>query len=59
MAIEEGSAVRQKAVIVEGVVVDTEYDKDNKQLKHLVEYSDADGETQRRWFLESEVEEIL
>lgn len=57
MAIEEGAAVRQKAVVVEGVVVDTEYDKDNKQLKHLVEYADADGETQQRWFLESEIEE--
>lgn len=58
MAIEIGVTVRQKVPVISGEVVDTEYDKDAKCLKHLVEYEDADGETQTRWFTEAEIEEV-
>lgn len=57
MAIEIGKTVRQIAPVITGEVVDTEYDKDAKCLKHLVEYEDAEGETQQRWFTEAEIEE--
>lgn len=57
MAIEIGVTVRQKAPVITGVIVDTEYDKDAKCLKHLVEYEDAEGETQQRWFTEDQLEE--
>jgi hypothetical protein len=58
LAIEEGARVRQKAPTIEGTVVDTEYDKGTKELRHLVEYDDADGETQTRWFTASDLEEV-
>lgn len=41
-----------------GEIVDTEYDKENECLKHLLEYVDADGEVQHRWFNESELEGV-
>ncbi len=58
MSIEIGKKVRLIAPVVEGPVIDTEYDKDHKGLKHLVEYVDADGETQQRWFLETSLEAV-
>lgn len=57
MAIQIGSTVRQVAPVIEGEVVDIEYDKDNSCLKHLVQYVDSDGETQTRWFTEVELNE--
>lgn len=58
MAIEEGVRVRQKVPVITGVVTDVEYDKSAKSLRYLVEYGDADGETQTRWFAADELEEI-
>ncbi|MFL5900884.1 MAG: hypothetical protein ACJ75S_06760 [Solirubrobacterales bacterium] len=61
MAIEQGVRVRQKVPVIEGEVIDVEYDKSAKQLRYLVEYEsapDEDGDTKTRWFTESEIEEV-
>ena len=40
MSLETGQNVRLKAPVIQGPIKDTEYDKDAKTLRHLVEYSD-------------------
>lgn len=56
--MEIGNTVKLKAPVIQGPIIDTEFDKDAKELKHLVEYADADGETQQRWFLQSSLEAV-
>ena len=56
MSLETGQNVRLKAPVIQGPIKDTEYDKDAKTLRHLVEYSDLQGETHQRWFLETDLE---
>jgi hypothetical protein len=59
MAVEIGKVARVVTPIVQGAVIDTEYDKDAKCLRHLLEYEDGAGETQQRWFVEADLEEVL
>lgn len=54
--MEIGKTVRLVQPVVQGEIIDTEYDKDTKQLRHLLSWVDADGETQNRWFTESQLE---
>jgi len=63
MALEEGKRARLKQPIVAGVIVDVQYNKEKRCLEHCLEWTDDsnnDGmpETHRRWFLESELEEV-
>jgi hypothetical protein len=58
MGVEIGKKARLIQPVIEGAVVDTEYDKDAKSLRHLVEYKDAAGEVQSRWFPEAQLEEV-
>lgn len=58
MAVEIGKKARLIQPVIEGNVIDTEYDKDAKSLRHLVEYTDANGEVQTRWFTEAQLEEV-
>ena len=54
--MEIGNTVRLVQPVIQGSIIDTEYDKDAKQLRHLVEWSDVAGDGQRRWFTEAELE---
>ena len=54
--MEEGNKVKLVQPTINGVIVDTRYSKQARQLEHLVEYTDTDGEIQSRWFLENELE---
>jgi len=54
--MEIGQTAKLKQPVIKGVIVDTEYDKEAKELKHLVELKDANGDPMPRWFLESELE---
>lgn len=56
MDIKKGGTVRLIQPVIKGVVLKTEYDEDAEQLKHLVEYEDAGGETQQRWFTAESLE---
>ena len=56
--METGDKAKLIQPVIQGEIVDTEYDKENRCLRHLLKYEDADGETQTRWFLESELEAV-
>lgn len=49
---------RVKQPVIEGAVLDTRYRKDAKQLEHLLAYTDAQGESCQRWFLDSQLEDV-
>lgn len=51
-----GHLVALKQPVVEGKIIDTVYDKEAEQLKHLVELKDEDGDPKPVWFLESQLE---
>ena len=44
--------------VIEGSIIDTEYDKEKEQLKHLLEYEDVNGELTQRWCTEDELEQV-
>lgn len=56
--MEEGQEVRLIQPVIQGQITDTRYNKDAKGLEHLVAYNDAQGETQERWFLETQLEVV-
>ena len=58
MSFEMGRQVRLVQPVIQGEIIDTEYDKSRKELKHLIEWRDADGAQQQRWFLESDLEAV-
>lgn len=58
MAVEMGKKARMIAPVIQGDVIDTEYDKSNKCLRHLLSYVGADGEQHERWFPETQLEEV-
>lgn len=54
--MEIGNTVKLKQPVIQGEIIDTEYNKDSKELHHLVSYNDANGAQQQRWFSESDLE---
>lgn len=50
-----GNFVEVKTFVVKGKVIDTEYNKSEECLQHLVEYQDEDGEKAQRWFKEEQL----
>lgn len=56
MPISNGSTVKIKTFVPEGTVVEGQYDNSSNEMKRLVEFEDADGETQQKWCLDSELE---
>lgn len=58
MAIETGQNVRQVVSVIEGTVSEIQYNNSTKSLEMLVEYVDAGGVDQQRWFKESELEVV-
>ena len=53
-----GTKARLRAPVIQGEIMDTEYDKENLCLRHLLAYTDQSGEAHHRWFPETELEEI-
>lgn len=56
--MEIGNQVRLVQPVVAGEIVDTEYDKESKQLRHLVRWTDGQGDEQSRWFTEGQLEVV-
>ena len=56
--MEIGQKARLIQPIIQGEIIDTEYDKDAKCLRHLVAYKDATGLKHQRWFWESQLEVV-
>ena len=55
-------AIGQQAIllqpVISGEVVDTRFSKDAGELEHLIQYVDAGGESQSRWFRASQLEAV-
>lgn len=58
MSLETGQRAKLIQPTIEGEVVDTQYNKDAKELEHLLSYVSADGEAHQRWFLVSQLEAV-
>lgn len=58
MPIAIGQQAKLVQPVVAGEVIDTRFNKDKNELEHLLNFPDASGETQQRWFLASELEAI-
>lgn len=56
MSIPNGAAVRQIVTPIAGQVVQKRFHDESDQLEYLVAYTDADGQPQSKWFLESQIE---
>ncbi len=56
MAIPNGATVRQIVPVISGLVVQKRFHDERDQLEYLVVYTDADGQPQSKWFLESQIE---
>lgn len=57
MAVEIGKTARLIQPVIQGNVIDTEYDKDAKCLRHLLQYTVGE-EVHERWFTEAQLEEV-
>ena len=53
-AFKKGDVVRALAVVPQGPVLALRMDDDGV-VSYLIEWTDADGETQQRWFEESQI----
>lgn len=54
--IQVGQQARLIQPAIEGEVTDTQFNKSEGQLEHLLSYTDEAGETHQRWFLASQLE---
>lgn len=56
--IEFGQQARLVQPVIQGEVTDTRFNKDAKELEHLVVWNDTEGQPQERWFLASQLEAV-
>jgi uncharacterized protein YodC (DUF2158 family) len=56
MAFKKGDVVKLKTVVPEGPVSKMRMDDDGV-VEYLVEWTDADGQNQHRWFTEDQLVE--
>jgi hypothetical protein len=56
MAYKIGETVRLIQPVIQGKVIDTEYNKSTESVHHLVSFKNADGEDASRWFDPKELE---
>ena len=57
MAIKfsKGDVVRVKAVVPQGPVAKVRMDEETGAVSYLLQWVDAEGQTQERWFVEDEL----
>lgn len=56
--IQIGQHARLVQPVIQGEVKDTQFNKTAGELEHLISWTDAEGETQERWFLASTLEAV-
>lgn len=56
--MEIGNTVRLVQPVIQGEILDTQYNKSDKCLEHLVAWAGGDGEVQQRWFNEASLEVV-
>ena len=57
--IRIGQTARLIQPVISGVVKDTQFNKSVGELEHMIHYVDGQGEDQERWFLASQLEEVV
>lgn len=58
MPIPKGAQVRQVVPVIEGAVIERRFNDAGDKFEYLVEYTDADGAAQSRWFTDGQIEEV-
>lgn len=56
--MKRGNTVRLIQPSIQGPIVSTRYNEEKEGLEHLVEWTDAAGETHQRWFDEADLKEV-
>lgn len=56
MAFKIGDVVRLKSVVPQGPIVRMRMDEETGVIFYLLQWTDQDGQTQQRWFSESQLE---
>lgn len=54
---QKGQPVKLKGVVPQGPVARLRMDEDTGKVSYLIEWTDADGQPQQRWFAEDELTE--
>ena len=57
--MQAGQVARLVIPEIKGTIIDTTYNKETFGLDHLLEWTGADGEINRRWFAEGELEGVI
>ena len=58
MPIPKGAQVRQVVPVIEGAVIERRFNDAGDTFEYFVEYTDADGAAQSRWFTDGQIEEV-
>ena len=53
----KGDVVKVKAVVPQGPVIKFRMDEESRAVSYLLQWVDAEGHTQERWFTEDELTE--
>lgn len=53
----KGDVVKVKAVVPQGPVIKFRMDEESGAVSYLLQWVDAEGHTQERWFIEDELTE--
>ena len=59
MPIAKGATVRQVVPVIEGQVTERRFNDEAAAMEYLVTYTTADGDAAERWFLQSQLNEVL
>lgn len=58
MPFAKGATVKQVVHPIQGPITSKRFNEDSDSFEYLVAFTDAEGNTQERWFAETEVEAI-
>lgn len=54
--MKKGDVVEVTPVTIKGPIIKTEWNESAESLQHCIEWTDAEGNQQHRWFLETELQ---
>jgi hypothetical protein len=57
--MKKGDVAKLKTPVVQGEIISTRYNEETLGLEHMIGWTDADGNDQTRWFVETDLEEVV
>lgn len=54
--MKKGDTVRMRVTVPQGEILSIKFDEDTGEKRILMGWTDSDGQTQERWFMEDELE---